>query len=151
MAHAEAASALTSELNWRQFLAREAVEGYYFDGVDTKDLRASNRQSPHSLAIPLILRGTHIGTIKLSTTDPNRTWSDDEIDIAKAAAERTSIALENARLLHEAQKRVAKEHAIGEISARIGSLNNLESLLQTTIQELGNTLSDTDIAIQLKG
>ena len=105
---------------------------------------------PHSLAVPLILRGTHIGTIKLSATDPNRMWTDDEIDIAKAAAERTTIALENARLLQEAQKRAAKERAIGEISAKIGSLNDLESLLQTTIQELGNTLPDTDIAIQFQ-
>jgi GAF domain-containing protein len=68
--------------------------------------------------------------------------------MVQAAAERTSFALENARLLQEAQKRAAKERTIGEISAKIGSTSNLENILQTAIQELGNTLPGTDIAIQ---
>jgi GAF domain-containing protein len=149
LAQAKVTSAETSQQQWLQFLSNEAVEGYYFDGVETIKLRSSDRQRAHSLSVPLILRGTPIGTLKLSATDSSRMWTDDEIDIAHAAAERTSIALENARLLAEAQRRAAKERAIGEISARIGSLSNIENLLQTTIKELGNTLPDTDIAIQL--
>jgi GAF domain-containing protein len=96
------------------------------------------------------LRGAKIGSIKLSASDPNRAWTDDEIAMVQAAAERTSLALESARLLQEAQKRAAKERVIGEISAKIGSTSNLESILQTAIQELGNTLPGTDIAIQFK-
>jgi len=149
LAQAEVASMQMSNQQWQQFLSQEPVEGYYFDGVNATKLKPSDRQRAHSLAVPLIWRGTHIGTLKLSTTDPHRAWTDDEIDIAHAAAERTSIALENARLLQEAQKRAAKERTISEISAKIGSLNNLENLLQTTIQELGNTLPNTDIAIQI--
>jgi hypothetical protein len=70
--------------------------------------------------------------------------------MVQAAAERTSLALESARLLQEAQKRAAKERVIGEISAKIGSSSNLESILQTAIHELGNTLPGIDIAIQFK-
>jgi GAF domain-containing protein len=149
LAQAESASTQMSNQQWNQFLANESVEGYYFDGVDTRNLKPSDKQHPHSLSVPLTLRGTRIGTIKLSTADPNRMWTDDEIDVAQATAERTTIALENARLLQEAQKRATKERTIGQISAKIGSLNNLESLLQTAIQELGNTLPNTDIAIQI--
>jgi GAF domain-containing protein len=149
LAQTESASVQASNQQWHQFLANDPVEGYYFDGVDTKNLTPLDKQHAHSLSVPLTLRGTRIGTIKLSTADQNRAWTDDEIDVAKATAERTSIALENARLLQEAQKRAAKERTIGQISAKIGSLNNLESLLQTAIQELGNTLQDTDIAIQI--
>ena len=149
LAQAEVVSSLMSNQQWQQFLLQEPVDGYYFDGVNAAKLKPSDRQHPHSLSVPLILRGTHIGTLKLNATDPNRIWTDDEIDIAHAAAERTSIALENARLLQEAQKRAAKERTISEISAKIGNLNNLENLLQTTIQELGNTLPNTDIAIQI--
>ena len=149
LAQAEVASMQMSNQQWQQFLSQEPVEGYYFDGVNATKLKPTDRQRAHSLAVPLIWRGTRIGTLKLSTTDPHRTLTDDEIDIAHAAAERTSIALENARLLQEAQKRAAKERTISEISAKIGSLNNLENLLQATIQELGNTLPNTDIAIQI--
>lgn len=100
------------------------------------------------MTIPLTLRGTRIGTIKLSAPDPNRTWTEDEIAIAQATAERTSLALESARLLQEAQKRATKERTIGQISAKIGSLVNLENIVQTTIQELGNSLPGTEVAIQ---
>jgi GAF domain-containing protein len=150
LAQAKSASAQISRQQWKQFLTNEPVEGYYFDGVETKKLMPSDKKRPHSFSVPITLHGTRIGLLKLSTADTDRTWSDEEIDMAKAAAERTAIALENARLLQESQKREAKERAIGEISARLGSLSSLESLLQTAIQELGDTLPNTDIAIQLR-
>jgi GAF domain-containing protein len=150
LAQAEAASVQLSGQQWKQFLTRQNFQGFSFDGVDTIQLTQSNNPRPHSLAIPLILRGTKIGTIKLSASDPDRMWTDDEIAMVQAAADRASLALESARLLQEAQKRAAKERVIGEISAKIGSSSNLENILQTAIQELGNTLPGTDIAIQFK-
>jgi len=149
LAQAEAASIQLSGQQWKQFLTQQEVQGFSFDGVDTTQLTSAGKQRPHSLAIPLMLRGTKIGTIKLSAANSNRTWTDDEIAMVQAAAERTSFALESARLLQEAQKRAAKERVIGEISAKIGSSSNLENILQTAIQELGNTLPGTDIAIQI--
>lgn len=148
----QAASAQAGKLQWHEFLEQEAVEGYTFDGIETKKLIPSEtRRSAHDLAIPLTLRGIQIGTLKLSAaSDIYRTWTDDEIAIAHATAERTALALESARLLKEAQKRAAKERAVGKISAKIGSLVNLENIVQTAIQELGNTLPETDIAIQFQ-
>jgi GAF domain-containing protein len=84
----------------------------------------------------------------LSTSDPSRKWDEDEIALAQATAERTALAIENARLLQEAQKRASKEQTIGQISAKISTLVNLDNILQTTLQELGSTLSGTDVAIQ---
>ena len=150
LALAEAASVQSSEQQWKKFLTNQNAQGFSFDGVETIQLTPSDKERPHSLSIPLTLRGTKIGTIKLSASDPDRMWTDDEISMVQAAAERTSLALESARLLKEAQKRAAKERVIGEISAKIGSSSNLESLLQIAIQELGNTLPGTDVAIQFK-
>jgi GAF domain-containing protein len=150
LAQAEASSVQLSGQQWKQFLTRQDIKGFSFDGVDTTQVTQSDKQRPHSLAIPLTLRGAKIGSIKLSASNPDRIWTDDEITMVQAAAERTSLALESARLLQEAQKRAAKERVIGEISAKIGSASNLENILQTAIQELGNTLPGTDIAIQFK-
>lgn len=149
LAQAEAASTQMSNQQWQKFLANDPVEGYYFDGIDINKLKPSDKNRAHSLSVPLTLHGTRIGILKLSTANPDRTWSDDEIDMVKATAERATIALENARLFQESQKRVVKERTIGEISTKIGSMSNLESLLKITIQELGNTLPNTDIAIQI--
>ena len=151
LAQAEAASTQMTSQQWKRFFADQPIEEYYFDGIDAKDMKPSDRKPAHnSLAIPLTLRGTRIGTLKLNASDPNRTWTEDEIAIAQATAERAALAVESARLLQDAQKRAAKERTIGDISAKIGGLVNIENILQTAIQELGNTMPNTDIAIQFK-
>lgn len=149
LAQAEVASITMSSQQWKKFLADEPIEGFCFDGVETKKISLSEKEQAKTFAAPLMLRGIRIGTLKLSTTDPSRVWTDDEKDMARATAERTSIAVENARLLLESQKKVAKEQTIGQISSKISSLNDLESLLKTAIKELGATLPNTDIAIQI--
>lgn len=144
---AEITAAQMIEQQWNRFLSRQAVTQYHFDGVEARQSNHVDKQT-HNLAIPLILRGAQIGTLKLSTTDPQRTWDEDEIAIAQATAERTALAIENARLLQEAQKRAAKEKTIADVSAKISNLISLERIVETTIQELGNTLQGTEIAIQ---
>ena len=67
LSQAESASTQASVQQWRHFLTHEPVEGYYFDGVNTKSFKPSEKQRTHSFSVPLTLRGTRIGTIKLST------------------------------------------------------------------------------------
>ncbi len=148
LAQAEAISMQLSEQQWSKFLTRQEIGGYHFDGVDAKQIIPTGKSSTHTLSIPLMLRGTKIGTLKLNAPDPNRIWTDEEISLAQATADRTTLAIENARLLQDAQKRAAKERTIGEISTKIGSLVNLDNIVQTTIEELGSTLPGTEIAIQ---
>ncbi len=145
---AEITAAQMIEQQWNQFLSRQNITQYHFDGVEARPTaNVIDKQTPN-LAIPLILRGAQIGTLKLSATDPNKIWDEDEIAIAQAIAERTALAVENARLLQEAQKRAAKEKTIADVSAKISNLISLENILKTTIQELGNTLPDAEVAIQ---
>jgi GAF domain-containing protein len=145
---AEIASMELSRQNWKQFTGQQSIEGVLFDGVNTKKVSRTEGQTEHNLAIPLVLRGTKIGSIKLNSIDPMRVWTEDEIAVLQAAAERTTLAIENARLLQEAQKRAAKERTIGEISSKISGLVNIENILETAIKELGTTLTNTDISIQ---
>jgi GAF domain-containing protein len=100
-----------------------------------------------ALIVPVKLRDETIGTISVNLPEGGKVDADN-VDIVRAASERIALALENATLLGESQRRAAKERTIGEISAKIGGLVNIENILQTAIQELGNTLPNTDIAIQ---
>jgi GAF domain-containing protein/HAMP domain-containing protein len=144
---AEATAAQMIEQQWSEFLHRQNITQYHFDGVEARQQFTIDKQT-RNLAIPLILRGAQIGTLKLSAVDPDKTWDEDEIAIAQATAERTALAIENARLLQEAQKRAAKERTIGEISTKISNTISLESIIKTAIQEIGNTLPGADVAIQ---
>ncbi len=149
LTQAEAANAQSAKQRWSQLQSSAMPQGYYFDGIEARKIEDSKAEYASVFSVPLTLRGVRIGVLRLNSPDPSREWSEDEKDMARAAAERAAIAVENARLLLESQQRVVKEQTIGGISAKIGSQNDLESLLQTAVQELGAALSDTDIAIQI--
>ena len=79
-----------------------------------------------------------------------REWTQDEITLLEAAAERAALALENARLVESAQRRAARERAIGEISAKIGTFSDMNAILQTAVEELGRRIGGaTEVTLEL--
>jgi len=68
----------------------------------------------------------------------------------EAAAERAALALETARLVESAQRRAARERAIGDISTKIGAVSNLESILQAAVEELGRKIGGaTEVSLEI--
>jgi len=103
-----------------------------------------------TVAIPVKLRGEVIGVLQIESNDPSRELEKDEVGLATAVAERAAVAMENARLFQEARRRAAKEHAISEATARIGSALNIENILHVTAEELERVLGGSEIVIQLE-
>jgi len=100
-----------------------------------------------TLSLPIRLRGEVIGSVDVRTPD-SRPWDEEELEIVTAIIERAALAMENARLLAESQKRAAKERIIGEISSKISMQSEINELLKTAAQELGRNLPGAEIAIQ---
>ncbi len=103
-----------------------------------------------AVAVPVKLRGEVIGVLHVEANDPSKKWQEDEIGLLEAVAERAAFAMENARLFQDARRRAAKEQAISEASAKIGSVFNLENILQTTAEELGRVLGGAEVLIQFQ-
>jgi GAF domain-containing protein len=103
-----------------------------------------------TVAIPVKLRGEVIGVLQIESNDMSREWEKDEVGLVAAVAERAAVAMENARLFQEARRRAAKEHAISEASARIGSALNIENILHVTAEELERVLGGSEIVIRLE-
>lgn len=101
------------------------------------------------LAIPVRLRGEVIGVLNVSTPG-HHAWSDDDIDIAEAVSERLALALENARLFEQTNRRAERERIVSEIASKIGGSIRIESLLETTAQELSQALNGSEVLIQLQ-
>ena len=146
---------------WQQFTKHKKLLGIRHTGArasllykqngNEKDLMEESqskiRARGTSLSLPIRLRGEVIGSVDIHAPD-NRPWNQDELDIVTAIIERAAIAMENARLLAESQKRAAKERTIGEIASKISIQSDINELLKTAAQELGRTLPDAEIAIQ---
>ncbi len=103
-----------------------------------------------TIAIPIKLRGQTVGVLDVRSKKGQRNWKPDEIAMLEAAAERAALALENARLVESAQRRAARERAIGDISTRIGAVGSLESILQTAVEELGRKIGGaTEVTLEI--
>lgn len=101
------------------------------------------------LAAPVKLRGQVIGTLNVNSSG-NKILNAENIEIINAVADRMALALENVRLLGEAQRRAAKERTISEGAARVSAALDIESILQTTAEELERTLGGSEVIIQLE-
>lgn len=113
------------------------------------EVNNGGNEPKNTLLIPLLVLNQVIGVIGLEQEDPNRNWTDEEISIAQAAANRTALTLENARLLEESQRRAAKERTIFDATARIGSSMNIINILDTTAEEIERVIGNSEVILQI--
>ena len=155
-----------TQQEWIHFARQAKQTGFIFDGKQVLPLDGSVRREStlaaiqtgslsleketDSVSIPIKLCGQTIGVLDIRSKKGARPWKQDEITMLEAAAERTALALETARLLDSAQRRAARERAIGDISTRIGAVSNFESILQTAVEELGRKLGGaTEVTLEI--
>jgi GAF domain-containing protein len=136
---------------WKGYTETLQTKGYHYDGFKSepvKDARQFEREQS-GLLIPVELRGQTIGRLKLNTFDRSHHWTDDELAMVKATAERVALALESARLLEEAQKRATREAFLSEVATKLSTSFQLDSILRDTVEELGQTLRNSTVTFQL--
>ena len=155
LAQAESAFRQMTSQTWMNVRRFTPVVGYRFDGNKPEPLtQYTNGQQTEAqeeaFSIPVQLRGESIGRLHIKPISEDHQWTDDEIAIIRATAERVALAAENARLILESQKNAAKEQVIGEISSKIGAAINLDNILQTTLREMGRILPGAEISIQVE-
>jgi GAF domain-containing protein len=155
-----------TQQEWSNFARQAKPNGFLFDGKQVLPLDSNPRREPikaviqtgglsldkasATIAIPIKLRGQTVGVLDVRSKKGQRNWKADEIAMLEAAAERAALALENARLVESAQRRAARERAIGDISTRIGAVGNLESILQTAVEELGRKIGGaTEVTLEI--
>jgi GAF domain-containing protein len=102
----------------------------------------------YQMTIPVKLRGEIVGILNVKT-DEERKWTGDEMDIITAIVERAALSIENTRLLEESRIAAEKERAIGEISAKISASTQIETILKTTVRELGKQIGDARISVEI--
>ncbi|KAF0108768.1 MAG: hypothetical protein FD146_654 [Anaerolineaceae bacterium] len=151
---------------WREFLQHTREHrGYRYQGVKAEPItkppsgseeairtgatiiQKGDRKDANILAIPIQLRGQTLGTLNLRFQGgdiPAQT-----IKVAEEAAYRLALALENARLIQDAQRLAAREKQVNIITAQVQRSTNMETVLQNAIRELGNTLGVPRSFIQI--
>ena len=147
----ESTSRQASSQAWKGYAETSQTRGYSYDGIRPGPLKHIQKSDAgeHTLSIPVQLRGQTIGRLKLRASDAARVWTDDELAVIEATAERVALALEGARLLEDAQKRAARETFLSDVAAKLGTSFQLDSILRDTVEELGKTFKNSTISFQL--
>lgn len=152
--------------SWRILQSREEYAGYLMSENTLKPLNrpitskqidkamSGNKSIVESgktamLAIPIRLRDEVIGVIDIHTTEEH-IWDPDEVDITQAVAERLSLALETSLLLQTTQRRAQIERATSEISGKISSSTQFDSILRTAAEELSRILGGSEVLVQIQ-
>jgi GAF domain-containing protein len=151
---------------WSHFSQQVKYKGFVFDGkqvspisTDTEILGSQNLPQTDSLMqdqvnntvrVSIKLRGQTIGMLNIRSKKGRTHWTQDELAILEASADRVALALENARLVDGAQRRAARERAIGEISTKIGSVSDRDLILQAAVEELGRKIGNTEVILELE-
>ena len=101
----------------------------------------------YRVAVPIVLRGVPIGAFRLFV--PEHSWSDDLAATLDSIAGHVAQAIENARLVEEAEERAARERALADATERVRSKADVERILQAAAEELARHLNVERVAVRL--
>jgi GAF domain-containing protein len=93
-----------------------------------------------TVAIPIKEKDHILGVLRLSKP-ASESWSKEELALAETLAQQLYLALENARLFQEAQRRAVRERLASEITGKMRMTNDPQFILQTAVQELRQALN----------
>jgi GAF domain-containing protein/HAMP domain-containing protein len=108
-------------------------------------------QGPSSaaLAAPIKVRGQVIGVLDALKPASGGEWTQEQVALIVTLAEQLSVALESARLYQDTQRRAAREQLLSEVTARIRASLDMETVLETTLDEIHRAMGLDEVTIHL--
>jgi GAF domain-containing protein len=146
----EAYTAAQTSETWSKFTSRH-TSAYQYTPAGVRPIFSPSRveDADGSLQIPLLLHGQKIGNIKLRRKGITSSWSEKERELTEKIAEQVALALENSRLVDEAQRSAQRDQMIANISSRVRETLDVESVIRTATTELRKVfdLKEAEISI----
>jgi GAF domain-containing protein/HAMP domain-containing protein len=140
--NAETHAALDRVALLNQRLSGEAWQRYLTSrpGLTVQSGRLDPERVANRLSTPIVVRGETLGTLDVEDADADRQWTDDEWELVSAIAGEAAQAIDNARLIEQAQQRVARETRVNQIAEKIRRAANFEAILRVAAEELSQAL-----------
>lgn len=101
------------------------------------------------ITVPITVRDAVIGVMNIEKSGESAQWSESQVDLVRMINEQLELALDSARLFEDTQMRAARERLVGDLSSQMRNSVNLEDMLRTAVQELGQRLSLEEVVLEL--
>lgn len=92
------------------------------------------------LGVPMTTGDQVIGVIAVQSFERTYAYDDHHKELLSAVANQAAIAIENVFLFEQAQARAQRERLLREITARVRSSADVDSVMRTAAQEVGRAL-----------
>jgi GAF domain-containing protein len=102
------------------------------------------------LGAPLIVSGDVIGAIIVQDVEYEHRFDNDDLRLLTTIASQVAVTIRNIRLLQEAEQRAARERMITEITKKLWTSAEIDTIARTAIEELGRVMHASRAAIQLR-
>lgn len=112
----------------------------------SKSKSKNNPRETSQVVVPIELRGQIIGTLVVQSPS-TATLNPDQVALIKAVAERVALSAENARLFEETTRRAERERLVSDITGKIRSVNDPQSMIQTAMDELRKALGASKVEV----
>jgi signal transduction histidine kinase/DNA-binding response OmpR family regulator len=101
------------------------------------------------IMVPLLVGGQARGLIQLMNSERENAFSESDVRLLKTLASSMSVALENARLFNETQRRSRETSALAEVGRDISSTLELSTVMDRIATHARNLLNSSSSAIFL--
>ena len=98
-----------------------------------------------ALFVPLVLGGRATGVVSLQNVDRTHAFDEEDQRLLTTLASSLSVALDNARLVHETRQRVAELATVNSVGQALSSQLDLDALIELVGEQLRETF-EADIA-----
>jgi GAF domain-containing protein/HAMP domain-containing protein len=150
---------------WRRMLGADSARGYHYEKgslvgtpgewdpgmIESGQSVETTDDGEHTLSIPIRVHDTVVGALAVGKQKGGTSWTEEEIAMVKSLTEQVNMALENARLYQESQRRAAREQLIGEATSRLRGSLDIDTVLQTAVRGIGDALGLAEVQVRLKG
>lgn len=137
---------------WREKIGTMPLANTYTRATGANQIgetAGSARPGSSVLTVPVILRGQHLGVIKLQRDREQPEWTDRDRQLVDKLSQQIALALENARLLEETYQQAQNEKLIAETTSRMRETLDVETVLQTAAAELRKALNLNEVEVSL--
>ena len=101
--------------------------------AERAESQAEPGESLPKLAVPIELPGQSLGLLEIADDNPNRKWTEEELQLVEEVADQLSLALENANLFQQMQRRSTQLLTASEVSKAASSILEPNPLIQQTV------------------
>lgn len=98
--------------------------------------------------VPVVVRGQLLGVVEFEIREADFNYN--KVLLAEELTTRLAVSLDNARLFQDSTRTAEREHLVNEISAKLTTQTDIQSIVETAIREVSNVLGTPQVAVRFQ-